>query len=62
LTQEALAHKAGFSVSYVSMLERSQHSPSLPTIDLIAKVLKTRPVYMLQRNEIPKLNSERRRL
>ena len=40
LSQEALATKAGISVSYVSMLERGQRSPPLDTLELLAKALK----------------------
>ena len=39
LSQEALAAKAGLSVSYISMLERGQMNPSLRTILSIAAAL-----------------------
>jgi len=38
LSQDALATKAGISVSYVSMLEREQRSPPLDTLESLAKV------------------------
>ena len=39
LSQEALAAKAGLSVSYISMLERGQRTPPLDTLESIAKAL-----------------------
>ncbi len=39
LSQEALAHKAGLSVSYISMLERGQRTPPLDTLESLAKAL-----------------------
>ncbi len=44
LSQEALAEKAGISVSYVSMLERGQRSPPLDTLESLAKALGVRAV------------------
>jgi transcriptional regulator with XRE-family HTH domain len=48
LSQEALAQKAGISVSYVSMLEREVRSPPLQTIELVAAALKVSAVELLQ--------------
>ena len=39
LSQEALAARAGLSVSYISMLERGQRTPPLDTLESIAKAL-----------------------
>src|SRR6266568_2718113 len=39
LSQEALASKAGLSVSYISMLERGQRTPPLDTLESLAKAL-----------------------
>jgi transcriptional regulator with XRE-family HTH domain len=39
LSQEALAAKAGLSVSYISMLERGQRTPPLDTLETLAKAL-----------------------
>ncbi len=39
LSQEALAAKAGLSVSYISMLERGQRAPPLDTLESLAKAL-----------------------
>ena len=39
LSQEALAAKAGLSVSYISMLERGQRTPPLDTLESLAKAL-----------------------
>jgi transcriptional regulator with XRE-family HTH domain len=47
LSQEALAKKAGISVSYVSMLEREQRSPPLETIEKIARALQVSPLMLL---------------
>jgi len=47
LTQEALAAKAGLSVSYISMLERAQRSPPLDTLELLGKALGVAPVALL---------------
>ncbi len=48
LSQEALAELAGFSVSYVSMLERGLRSPPLGTLEHIAKALRVPPLTLLQ--------------
>jgi transcriptional regulator with XRE-family HTH domain len=47
LSLEALAKKAGISVSYVSMLEREQRSPPLETIEKIARALQVSPLMLL---------------
>jgi transcriptional regulator with XRE-family HTH domain len=47
LSQEALATKAGISVSYVSMLERAQRSPPLDTLEALARALNVRPAALL---------------
>lgn len=39
LSQDALAERAGLSVSYVSMLERGQRSPPLDTLEKLAAAL-----------------------
>ena len=39
LSQEALAAKAGLSVSYISMLERRQRTPPLDTLESLARAL-----------------------
>jgi transcriptional regulator with XRE-family HTH domain len=39
LTLEALAHKAGLTVSYLSTVETNQRDPSLSTIRTLAKAL-----------------------
>ena len=48
-SQEALAAKAGLSVSYISMLERGQRSPALETIELLAKALGVAPIALLRK-------------
>lgn len=47
LSQEALAAKAGLSVSYISMLERGQRTPPLSTLESIAKALAVPPTALL---------------
>lgn len=47
LSQEALASKAGLSVSYISMLERGQRTPPLDTLEAIAKALAVQPLTLL---------------
>ena len=48
MTQDAIAVKAGVSVSYISMLERGQRSPPLDTLERIAKVLKVPATTLLR--------------
>jgi transcriptional regulator with XRE-family HTH domain len=47
LSQEALAAKAGLSVSYISMLERGQRTPPLDTLESLAKALSVSPTHLL---------------
>jgi transcriptional regulator with XRE-family HTH domain len=47
LSQEALAAKAGLSVSYISMLERGQRTPPLDTLESLAKALAVNPTTLL---------------
>lgn len=39
LSQEELAHRAGLSMRYVSLLESRKHQPSLGTVDALARSL-----------------------
>ena len=48
LSQEALAAKAGLSVSYISMLERGQRTPPLDTLESIARALSVSATVLLQ--------------
>jgi transcriptional regulator with XRE-family HTH domain len=48
LSQEALAARAGLSVSYISMLERGQRTPPLDTLESIAKALAVTASALLQ--------------
>lgn len=41
LSQEELAHRAGLSMRYVSLLESRKHQPSLATLDALARSLGT---------------------
>ncbi len=47
LSQEALASKAGISISYISMLERGQRAPPLDTLESLAKALAVSPTSLL---------------
>ncbi len=42
LSQEALGHAADLHTTYVSQLERGLKSPSLRTLDALAKALETK--------------------
>lgn len=54
LSQETVARETGFSVSYISMLERGRRTPPLQTVEQIAKALKVSPMSMLQDLGAPK--------
>jgi transcriptional regulator with XRE-family HTH domain len=43
LTQEELAHRAGFNRNYIGMLERAANSPTVDAIEKIATVLAIEP-------------------
>jgi transcriptional regulator with XRE-family HTH domain len=47
LSQEALAAKAGLSVSYISMLERGQRTPPLDPLESLARALSVQPTSLL---------------
>ncbi len=49
LSQQALAKRAGISVSYVSMLERGHRTPPLATLEDVAKALAVSPLWLLTR-------------
>ena len=40
LTQEALAEKAGYSVEFISLMERGIHAPSVDGLERLAGALK----------------------
>jgi transcriptional regulator with XRE-family HTH domain len=48
LSQQAVAEKAGLSVSYISMLERGVRVPPLETLEVVAKALGVQPLQLLQ--------------
>ena len=48
-SQETLAHKAGISVSYVSMLERGARTPPLATMEALANAMGVSPLALLQK-------------
>lgn len=47
LTQEELAHRAGFNRNYIGMLERGTNSPTVDTIEKLADVLEVDPARFL---------------
>lgn len=51
ISQEELAHQAGFDRTYIGRLERAICEPTLSTIQALAKTLKIRPSEMLARME-----------
>ena len=51
LTQEALAHEAGISVSYLGTIERGKANPSYDHINKIAKHLNVNIIILFEDNE-----------
>lgn len=51
LSQEALAHACDRHRTYISLLERGKHSPSIATLFLLADALTTDPSEILRRVE-----------
>ena len=47
ITQEALAHDAGTSSSYLSAIENGRSSPTLKAMERLAKALGVNAVYLL---------------
>lgn len=50
LSQEELAHRAGFDRNYVGMLERQENSPTVDTVERLAAVLEIQPFLLLVEN------------
>jgi len=50
LSQEELAHRAGFDRNYVGNLEREINSPTVDTLERLAIVLEVDPVRFFDRN------------
>jgi transcriptional regulator with XRE-family HTH domain len=48
LTQEKLAHRAGFHRNVVGLLERGEMSPTIRTVDKLAQALGVAPLDLLQ--------------
>ncbi len=48
ISQQELAHSAGLSVSYISMLERGERLPPLDTLEKLAQVLKVSALELLR--------------
>lgn len=53
LSQQALASRAGVSISYISMLERGERTPPLDTLEALARALSVSPLALLQRGRRP---------
>lgn len=54
-SQETLGEKSGLSTHYISDIEQGKYSPSIPTIENIAKALKIEPYLLFVSN--PKANT-----
>ena len=50
LSQEELAHQAGLYRNYIGMIEREKNSPTIDTLEKLAKVLKIDPMEFLRRD------------
>ena len=48
LTQEELAGQAGLNRNYVGMVERAENSPTVDTLEALAKALKIEPEQLLK--------------
>ncbi len=48
ISQQAVAKKAKVSVSYISMLERGARTPTLETLEVLAKAFGVAPLDLLQ--------------
>lgn len=51
LTQEKLAHLAGFHRNVVGLLERGEMSPTLRTVDRLAQALDVSPLDLVRDSE-----------
>ena len=49
-SQEKLGEKSGLSTHYISDIEQGKYSPSIPTIEDIARALKVEPYLLLVSN------------
>jgi transcriptional regulator with XRE-family HTH domain len=58
LSQQVVAKKARVSVSYISMLERGERTPTLETLDGLAKALGVSPLHLFEK---PSTTGPRRR-
>lgn len=50
LSQEELAHRAGFDKNYVGNLERSENSPTVDTLESLANSLGVDPARFFDRS------------
>lgn len=48
LSQEALADEVGLAVTYVGQIERGLRNPTLKVVENIARVLRVKPLDLLQ--------------
>jgi transcriptional regulator with XRE-family HTH domain len=60
LSQADIAKATGVSVSYISMLERSQRSPPLETLEAVAKALRVSPLSLVAEPSSARSRSRRR--
>lgn len=52
LSQEELAELCDLSTHYISDIERAKYSPSIPTIEVIAKSLDIKPSMLFEKNPL----------
>ena len=54
LSQEELAELCDLSTHYISDIERAKYSPTIPTIEVIAKGLNIKPSLLFEENPLAK--------
>ena len=54
LSQEELAELCDLSTHYISDIEHAKYSPSIPTIEIIAKGLNIKPSLLFEENPLTK--------
>jgi len=52
MSQDELAHRAGYHRTYIGLLERAVNSPSLKTVFNLCSVLEIRPSRLLRNVEL----------
>jgi transcriptional regulator with XRE-family HTH domain len=60
LSQEKLGFECGYHRTYISLLERGVHSPTINTVFILARVLRTTPSAIIKKVESKAPTVERR--